>query len=344
MKPNYHPSQLCCSICVTTAAAFAVVLLALPTAIRAADAAKLRATAASVFKPLPDRMPGGEKDTPALVALGKALYLEKKLSKNESQSCNSCHQIDDNKAGVDNEPTSEGAFKERGSRNSPTTWNAGFHFAQFWDGRAATLEDQAKGPVLNPVEMSMPSEVEVVQRLKASADYPARFKQAFPGQADAISYDNMAKAIAAFERTLVSHDRFDEFLKGSDTALTDAEFAGLNLFLQTACTTCHNGSTIGGNSYQKSGLVNPYEFQKDRGRYDVTKNEDDDFKFKVPSLRNVALTSPYFHDGKVARLEDVVKRMAWMQLGKELSPPEIDSIVAFLKTFSGQGLKSASAH
>jgi len=308
------------------------------TALDVPDDATLRTNASLVFQPLPDRMPGAENDTPTKIALGKKLYFEPRLSKNESQSCNTCHQVDDGKAGVDNEPTSEGAFGERGDRNSPTVWNAGFHIAQFWDGRAPDLAEQAKGPVLNPVEMAMPDEAEVVKRLSADNQYPQLFKQAFPQDPKPVSYENMAWAIAAFERTLISRDRFDDFLKGRDDALTQAEKEGLVLFLDIGCTTCHNGPFIGANAYHKSGLVNPYEFQKDKGRFDVTKEEDDEYKFKVPSLRNVALTHPYFHDGQVAQLSDVVKRMGWMQLAKELTDAEVKSIVAFLNSLSGKGL------
>jgi cytochrome c peroxidase len=215
------------------------------------------------------------------------------------------------------------------------------HFAQFWDGRATNLEEQAKGPVLNPVEMAMPSEVEVVKRLKAAPDYKTQFQKAFPGQADPITYDNMANAIAAFERTLISRDRFDDFLKGQDSALTTSEQKGTALFLDVGCTTCHNGPLIGATSYQKMGLVHPYEGIKDEGRFTVTKDEDDKFKFKVPSLRNIELTWPYFHDGKQAKLAEGVKQMAWMQLARELTPEETEILVSFLKSLSGKGLAAA---
>ena len=180
---------------------------------------------------IPDKAPGAEKDSPALVKLGKELYFEKALSKNNSQSCNSCHVVDKGRGGVDNEPTSPGAFGKRGGRNSPTVLNAGFHLAQFWDGRAATLEDQAKGPILNPVEMAMPDSKVVIERLSADKGYQKAFKAAFPGEPTPIHYDNVANAIAAFERTLVTKDRYDDFLKGKDTALNASELRGLELFL-----------------------------------------------------------------------------------------------------------------
>src|SRR5512136_580014 len=183
------------------------------------DAGVLRAKAKSFVAPLPDKMPGADKDSPAAITLGQKLYFEKRLSVNGKQSCNDCHMVDQNRAGVDNEPTSEGAHGKRGDRNSPTTLNAGFHFAQFWDGRAKDLVEQAKGPVLNPVEMAMPDEKEVIKRLEADADYARLFKAAFPGEDKPINYHTFARAVAAFERTLITHDRFDDFLKGDDKAL-----------------------------------------------------------------------------------------------------------------------------
>lgn len=294
------------------------------------DASALRHRAQDFFKPLPDRMPGSESDTPEMVKLGEKLFEEKRLSKNDSQSCASCHSVSGRMGGVDNEATSRGAFGKRGGRNAPTVFNAGFHMAQFWDGRAATLEDQAKGPVLNPIEMSMPSESEVVAKLAAIKEYGPLFKAAFPGSSNPIDYNNMARAIAAFERTLITRDRFDDFLKGSNKALSQKELKGLRLFMDTGCTTCHNGPVVGANTYQKMGLVNAYTRSTDAGRSEVTKDPDDKYKFKVPSLRNIAITWPYFHDGSEATLAGAVKLMGHLQLGKELNPDEVDAITAFL--------------
>jgi cytochrome c peroxidase len=305
------------------------------------DAAALRAKAKSFVAPLPDKMPGAEKDSPAAITLGQKLYFDKRLSENGKQSCNDCHMVDKNRAGVDNEPTSEGAHGKRGDRNSPTTLNAGFHFAQFWDGRAKDLAEQAKGPVLNPVEMAMPDEKEVIKRLQADTDYPRLFKTAFPGQEQPINYDNFARAVAAFERTLITRDRFDDFLKGDDKALNAQELQGLNLFLTVGCTTCHVSPTIGGNMYQKIGLIHPYANTNDMGRFKVTGEEWDQYRFKVPSLRNVALTYPYFHDGKVGDLRSAVKQMAYMQLGKELADNEISSLTAFLNSLSDKTRKAS---
>ncbi len=258
------------------------------------DVPALRAKAKSFMQPLPDKMPGADKDLPAAITLGEKLYFDKRMSANGKQSCNDCHMVDQNRAGVDNEPTSVGAHGKRGDRNSPTTLNAGFHFTQFWDGRAKDLVEQAKGPVLNPVEMAMPDEQEVIKRLGADADYPKLFKAAFPGEDKPINYNNFARAVAAFERTLITHDRFDEFLKGDDKALNAQELQGLNLFLTAGCTTCHVGPTIGGNMYQKIGLLHPYANTNDVGRIKITGEEWDQYRFKVPSLRNVGLTLPLF--------------------------------------------------
>lgn len=286
------------------------------------------------FGTLPAKMPGSEKDTPERIALGEKLYFEKRLSINDSQSCSSCHDVTGKKAGVDNLPTSPGALGKNGDRNSPTSLNAGFHLVQFWDGRAADLKAQAKGPILNPVEMGMPSEAVVEKKLSEIPEYVEAFAKAFPDEPKKITYDNLAEAIAAFERTLVTKDRFDEFQAGNHRALSSEEQQGLETFINSGCTACHNGPLLGGNSFRKLGQVHPYENTADLGRYAVTKQEADKYFFKVPSLRNIALTGPYFHDGKVATLEDAVKKMAYLQLGKELSAEEASSIVSFLKALS----------
>ncbi len=320
-------------ILLTGVAAAGLVASLLP-AFAGPSPAELRVKAKEVLEALPDKMPGAEKDTPEQIELGRKLFFEKKLSANQTQSCNSCHAVDNNRAGVDNERTSPGDAGKRGGRNSPTVLNAGFHFAQFWDGRAASLEEQAKGPILNPIEMGMPDEKAVLQRLRSDREYEKLFARAFPSAAEKITYDNVGRAIAAFERTLVTRDRFDEFLKGNDRALTATELTGLGHFLEIGCTTCHSGALIGAGTFQKVGLVNPYENTTDLGRFDVSKDESDKLKFKVPSLRNVALTGPYFHDGASVKLDETVTKMAWMQLGRKLTPEETSSIVAFLRALS----------
>jgi cytochrome c peroxidase len=295
---------------------------------------ELRAKANQLLGALPSRMPGRETDTAARIALGRKLYYDKRLSVNRAISCNTCHVLDHWKGGVDGEPTSDGVFGRRGERNAPTVLNAGLHFAQFWDGRAPNLEEQAKVPILRPVEMAMPSEAEALKRLRAVSSYRTRFANAFPGAGESFTFDHVAKAIAAFERTLITHDRFDDFLKGDDRALNRRELKGLELFLSTGCATCHHGPLLGANSYQKVGLAHPYENQVDKGRYAVTKEENDLYQFKVASLRNIALTAPYFHDGSQAKLEEAVAKMAYLQLDRKLAPGEIALITKFLRTLS----------
>jgi cytochrome c peroxidase len=286
----------------------------------------------AAFAPLPEVADSKENPiTPEKVALGKKLYLDTRLSKDETLSCNSCHNL--KTFGVDNEPTSPGHKGQRGGRNSPTSFNAALHASQFWDGRAATVEKQALGPILNPIEMAMPSEAVVIERLKKDNSYPKEFAAAFPGEKDPISYANVGNAIGAFERTLITPSRFDQFLKGDDNALTPEEKKGAQAFVQTGCVACHNGATLGGMMFQKLGLVKPYP-TTDMGRFEVTKNEVDKMMFKVPSLRNVAQTGPYFHDGSVKTLDEAVSKMAEYQLGKQLTPEQVKEIVTFLNSLT----------
>lgn len=312
-----------------------VLLLAAPVvpAGNSLDPQELRARALDFLAPIPDRMPGAENDTPARIELGRKLYFETALSENRTQSCNTCHRVDEFRGGVDNEATSPGAFGKRGGRNSPTVLNAGFQFAQFWDGRAGDLVEQAKGPVLNPIEMAMPSEAVVIERLQSKPHYVEAFARAFPGVGQPLSYENVARAIAAFERTLVTRDRFDDFLKGDDQALTESERRGLHDFLTMGCTTCHYGSVLGGQSFMKIGLIHSFPTD-DMGRFEVTQEEGDEYRFKVPMLRNIELTHPYFHKGQVATLEESVRKMGWHQLGLELSDEQVGSLVAFLRTLT----------
>jgi cytochrome c peroxidase len=282
--------------------------------------------------PLPQQADSAENPiTAQKVALGKRLYLDTQLSKDGKISCNSCHNL--KTFGVDNEPTSPGHKGQRGGRNSPSSFNAALHATQFWDGRAATVEKQALGPILNPGEMAMPSEAEVIKRLKKDKTYPAEFASAFPGEKDPISYANVGNAIGAFERTLITPSRFDELLKGKSDALTPEEKKGAKLFVETGCAACHNGATLGGMMFQKLGLVKPYP-TKDMGRFEVTKSEVDKMMFKVPSLRNVAKTGPYFHDGSVKTLNEAVSIMAEYQLGKKLTPEQVNEIVTFLNSLT----------
>jgi cytochrome c peroxidase len=294
------------------------------------DAARLAA-----FKPLPSLVEAADNPiTEEKVKLGRMLYFEPRLSKAHDISCNSCHRLD--KYGVDNEPTSPGHKGQRGDRNSPTVYHAAGHFTQFWDGRAPTVEEQAKGPILNPVEMAMPEPKRVLAVLRSMPEYVEAFQKAFPGEKDPLTYDNVGKAIGVFERKLMTPARWDKFLTGDQEALTDQEKAGLNLYLEAGCQTCHSGAYLGGSMFQKLGLVKPAEQTKDPGRFAVTKQDADRMMFKVPSLRNIEMTAPYYHDGSIKSLDEAVLDMAEHQLGRELTPANVNSIVAFLKALTGE--------
>jgi cytochrome c peroxidase len=287
-------------------------------------------TSRRVFGPLP----AGKADAPELVRLGRELYFSNDLSVTKTQSCASCHPIDGSKPGTDGQRTSDGARGTRGRRNAPTVLNADLHFVQFWDGRAKTLEEQAAGPITNPAEMAMPDVAAVEERLRSlSPSTRAIFTAAFPNEPDPFTIGNAARAIAAFERTLRTHDRFDEFQAGNARALTAQEKEGLRRFMALGCTSCHNGPLLGARIYQRIGIVNAYE-SSDRGRFELTKDPSDDHVFKVPSLRNVALTKPYFHDGSIPNLNAAVDKMAWHQLGIIIQPKDREAIVAFLQSMS----------
>ena len=231
---------------------------------------------------------------------------------------------------------STGHKKQQGSRNSPTVYNAGDHIAQFWDGRAETLEEQAKGPILNPVEMAMPDAERVVETLNSIPEYVALFEKAFPGEQSPVTFDNAAKAIGAFERGLVTPSRFDKFLPGDETRSPRRRRRGLKLFVQHRLP--HLPQRRGGRRlrFQRLGLVEPYPDESDLGRFGVTKDEADRMKFRVPILRNVEKTGPYFHDGTLTKLDEVVRTMARHQLGKKLGRRRSRSIVAFLKALTGE--------
>lgn len=276
----------------------------------------------------------GNPGTPEKVALGRMLYFDKRLSKKQNVSCNSCHKLD--AYGVDSEPTSPGDDGARGGRNSPTVYHAAGYFTQFWDGRAPDVEEQAKGPILNPIEMGMPNAEAVVTRLKAIPGYREAFAKAFPGEANPLSYDNVGRAIGAFERGLMTPGRWDKYLSGEKNALTDAELEGLKVFTNVGCMVCHTGEFLGGSSYQRVGAVEAWPNQADPGRFKVTNNEADKMMFKVPTLRNVAKTGPYFHDGSAKTLDDAVRMMGKHQLGLELSEAEVKSIVAWLGALTGE--------
>ena len=287
-----------------------------------------------MFKPLPAEVASPDNDlSDARVNLGRQLYFENRISKGEKLSCNSCHKLD--AFGQDNLPFSPGHEGKLGGRSSPSTYNAALHIAQFWDGRAPSVEEQAKGPVLNPVEMGAPSEEFVIKVLKSMPAYVEAFKAAFPGEAEPITYNNFGKAVGAFERKLLTPSKWDAFLKGNKDALSAEEKKGFATFAKTGCVTCHNGAGVGGHMFQKLGLVKEWPGLKDNGRSDVTKNEGEKHFFKVPSLRNITETAPYLHDGSVKTLEEMVKMMAEYQLAKKLTDEETASIITFLKALKG---------
>ncbi|MEI6756509.1 MAG: cytochrome-c peroxidase [Chlorobium sp.] len=268
----------------------------------------------------------------AKVELGKKLFFDPRLSKSGFISCNSCHNL--SMGGSDNLNSSIGHKWKQGPINSPTVLNSSMNLAQFWDGRAKDLKEQAGGPIANPGEMAFTHEL-AVSVLQSIPGYVDEFKKVYA--ADAIDIDKVTTAIAAFEETLVTpNSRFDKWLNGDNAAITKEELAGYELFKSSGCTNCHNGAALGGNSFQKMGAVEPYKTKNPAaGRIGVTKDNADRFKFKVPTLRNVELTYPYFHDAGAPTLSKAVEVMGQIQLGKKFTEEENANIVAFLKTLTG---------
>ncbi|HEY8554076.1 MAG TPA: cytochrome-c peroxidase [Burkholderiales bacterium] len=269
----------------------------------------------------------------ALAELGKKLYFDPRLSKSGFISCNSCHNL--SMGGTDNLPTSIGDKWQRGPINAPTVLNSSLNVAQFWDGRAADLKEQAGGPIANPVEMAF-SHTLAVDVIRSIPQYVVEFKQVFG--TDKITIDEVTTAIAEFEKTLVTpNSRFDQWLLGNKNALTAEELAGYKLFKESGCVACHYGPAVGGTSFQKMGIVEEYKAKVPaEGRIAVTGKDADRFKFKVPTLRNVELTYPYFHDGAAQTLTEAVDIMGRLQLGRKFTPKENAQIVAFLKTLTGE--------
>jgi cytochrome c peroxidase len=291
-----------------------------------------------LFKPIPYELKEvkGIRITPALIALGKALYFDPRLSKSGFISCNSCHNV--GMGGADFQQTAVGHGWQRGPRNSPTVFNSVFNIAQFWDGRAPDLKEQAKGPIQAAVEMNNTPGA-VVVTLKSMPQYAEMFSKAFPGDKDPVTFDNMAGAIEVFEATLLTPDsRFDGFLKGNEDALSAAEKSGLGKFISSGCSACHGGINMGGTGYYKFGVKEQPAARLltgDKGRFKVTSVGSDEYSFKSPSLRNIALTPPYFHSGKVWSLEEAVSIMGAVQLGISLNDKDVSDIVAFLHTTTG---------
>lgn len=304
----------------------------------AAQADPLRDTALETFKPLPSTVPAVKDNpvTPEKIALGKALFFDPRLSASGVFSCASCHNLAT--GGDDNMETSVGHGWQKGPRNAPTALNAVLNEAQFWDGRAEDLKAQAKGPVQAGVEMANTPE-NVVVTLNSMPAYVGWFKAAFTDEADPVTFDNMAKAIEAFEATLITPAPFDSWLNGDDNALSADAKAGLQLFMDKGCSSCHSGVNVGGHGYYPFGLIEKPGSEVlppgDKGRFAVTDTADDEYVFRAAPLRNIALTAPYFHSGKVWDLSVAVEIMAESQLGEALKPEETAQLVAFLESLTG---------
>jgi len=312
-----------------------VVLVSVTYLLSAPGKVQVNTEALQMFAPLPVVMSSADNPiTDAKVKLGRMLYYDARLSANQKISCNTCHPLD--AYGAESKSVSTGFKNQQGKRNAPTVYNAAGHFVQFWDGRAPTVEEQAKGPILNPVEMAMPSNIAAVEVIKSMPGYVSLFQAAFPWDKDPVNYNNMALAIGAFERGLVTPSRWDAFLQGDKSALTEAQKAGFNTFAATGCQWCHSGAYVGGAAYQKLGVAKPWPNQEDQGVYQLTRDEMDRMVFKVPSLRNIKKTGPYFHDGSVATLDQAIRNMAVHQRGVTLSDAQVKSIEAWMDSLTGQ--------
>ncbi len=304
-----------------------------------AQADELRETALESFKPLPSTIPEMTNNpiTPEKIELGKALFFDPRMSASGVFSCNSCHNLAT--GGDDNLETSIGHGWQKGPRNSPTALNAVFNEAQFWDGRAADLKAQAKGPVQAGVEMANTPD-NVIATLNSMPKYVEWFKASFPDEEDPVTFDNFAKAIEAFEATLITPSPFDAYLNGNNSALSDEQKAGMQLFMDKGCSACHNGVNVGGHDYYPFGLIEKPGSdilpEGDRGRFAVTETADDEYVFRAAPLRNISVTAPYFHSGKVWDLKVAVQIMAESQLGEDLTDKEADQIVSFLASLTGK--------
>jgi cytochrome c peroxidase len=268
------------------------------------------------------------------VTLGRALFHDKRLSRNRQIACNSCHPLD--KFGIDGLSASVGVDGQQGGRNAPTVFNAATHVALFWDGRAANVEQQATGPILDPAEMAMPNEQAVVAVLESIPGYVEMFRKAFPGKGKPVSLRNVGEAIGAFERGLVTTSRWDRFIAGDMSALTSPEKHGLRVFLDVGCMACHTGPQVGGSMFQKVGAVIAWPNRKDTGRIAITKAAADQMVFKVPSLKNIARTAPYFHDGSAPDLATAIRLMGHHQLGIELADDEVKAISVWMHALTGE--------
>ena len=271
---------------------------------------------------------------PNRVALGRLLFHDPRLSKNREVSCATCHVL--TKFGIDGKTVSTGVGGRKGRRNSPTVFNAATHIAQFWDGRAVDVEAQAVAPILNPLEMDMPNEQALIDVLSVVPRYVAMFGAAFPLDERPITLRNVGEAIGAFERGLVTTSRWDKFIAGDLSALNKNEQKGLRLFMQRGCVACHTGPQLGGTTFQKVGVLYPWPNQGDQGRAEITHFPADRMVFKVPSLKNIEKTAPYFHDGSTTSLEDAIQLMGHYELGIELSREDIAAIAAWMRSMTGE--------
>ncbi len=304
---------------------------------------------AADWQALPDKAPEpvDNPTTAEKVELGRMLYFDPRFSETGTVSCNSCHNL--MLGGDDNRDFSMGVHGKTGGRSAPTVWNSAFASSQFWDGRAPSLEDQAKGPVVNPVEMGMSDLEKAMNRVRAIPGYKPYFERAFGGK-DSMTVENAAKAVAAFERTMITpNSPYDRFVKGDKKALTAQQQRGMQAFADTGCTSCHSGAAFNGPSmpagtgffmkfptFADSDYVKKFGFIKDKGRFEVTGKEADMHLFKVPTLRNVALTAPYFHNGSVATLDEAIRVMAKVQLNVDLDDAKVADIEAFLNALTGE--------
>ncbi len=290
--------------------------------------------------------PADNPTTEAKVELGKMLYMDPRFSSTGTVSCNSCHNVME--GGDDSRSVSMGVHGKTGGRNAPTVWNSAFHSVQFWDGRAPLLEDQAKGPVANPVEMGMKDVDTAMERVRRIPGYKAYFDKAF-GE-NSMTVDNAAKAVAAFERTLITpNSSYDKYVKGDKKAMSEQQVRGMNKFASSGCTSCHSGAAFNGPqmklgegfftkfpTFTDNSYVAQYKLADDKGRQEVTGNEADANMFRTPTLRNITDTAPYFHNGSVNDLAEAVRVMAKTQLNKDLPDADVNDIVAFLGALTGE--------
>jgi len=323
-------------------------MLMLATACLAAATALAAEEQAGPWEALPTvaPAPADNPTTPEKVTLGKMLYFDPRMSSTGTVSCFSCHNVME--GGDDHRPTSIGVHGQKGGRNAPTVWNAAFLSAQFWDGRAPTLEEQAKGPPANPIEMGMEDLNAVVRRIRSIPGYRPYFEAAF-GKGDVITIENIARAIAAYERTLITPDSpYDRYVKGDKSALTAQQVRGMKTFESIGCTACHHGALFSGPqlpagqgffvrfpTFPDSPYVSKYNLMQDKGRFEATKAAGDEHMWRVPTLRNLPYTAPYMHNGEVKTLPEAVRVMASTQLNRTLSDAEVSDIVAFLESLTG---------